>query len=55
MQLKGSQEEETAESPRVSASSVADLISALFFGIPCEISLYALQNNSFLGTTFVKT
>ncbi|MPC63427.1 hypothetical protein E2C01_057526 [Portunus trituberculatus] len=29
-------------------SSVADLISALFSGIPPKISLYALQNNSFL-------
>ncbi|MPC35033.1 hypothetical protein E2C01_028442 [Portunus trituberculatus] len=34
------------ESP---ASSVAHLISALFFGIPCKISLYALQNNPFFG------
>ncbi|MPC40451.1 hypothetical protein E2C01_034008 [Portunus trituberculatus] len=32
--LKGSQEEEVAELPRVSASSVGDLNSALFFGIP---------------------
>ncbi|MPC67492.1 hypothetical protein E2C01_061669 [Portunus trituberculatus] len=34
------------ESP---ASSAAHLISALFFGIPCKVSLYALQNNSFFG------
>ncbi|MPC49485.1 hypothetical protein E2C01_043287 [Portunus trituberculatus] len=34
------------ESP---ASSVGDLISALVFGIPYKISLYALQNNPILG------
>ncbi|MPC18752.1 hypothetical protein E2C01_011648 [Portunus trituberculatus] len=48
--LNGSQEEEeAAELPRVSPSSVADLISALYSGIPCKISLNALQNNPSLG------